>query len=137
MTETPLASCSALAAMSARSCTAARKASRLSLTTARAMAATPHRKRLRPSYNSVRYTTAPGAGTKLPLEIDAKLSYILGVWTKGEFSMPATDTSGPSGSEPAPVYPPWSLPTIFVDGALNFNHSPQVVKFYFLGSTHR
>jgi hypothetical protein len=46
--------------------------------------------------------------------------------------MPLSGTSGPTAVDvAAPVYPPASLPTLFVDGALNFNHSPQVVKFYF------
>jgi hypothetical protein len=29
-----------------------------------------------------------------------------------------------------PIYPAAYIPTVFADGALNFNHSPQVVKFY-------
>jgi hypothetical protein len=36
----------------------------------------------------------------------------------------------PAAAVPAPIFPPATIPTVFTDGALNFNHSPQVVKFY-------
>lgn len=30
----------------------------------------------------------------------------------------------------APQYPPPNTPTFFADGVMNFNHSPEVAKFY-------